>query len=346
MNQNVSQYETALRPPADGGRSDLSRQLSRRGQAESLAAHDEQAARMLEEAYRECRQLTRHHARTFYLASHFLPKRKRNACYAIYAFCRYVDDLADAGANLDGPYAERTRTVIESWRSDLANLYQSYSDGSNEHSPHLNDRSRRMVMLAWGDVLNRYHIPLKLPEMVIEGCMTDVAPRVRIETFQELRNYCVQVASSVGLMTARVFGYTEPDAEARAIDLGIAMQLTNIIRDVGEDAANNRIYLPLDELRTFGVTIEDIRKGRLTPQFRHLIDFQIARARRYYQSADEGIHLLDPDSRTTVHLMSKNYRGILDAVERNGYDVFGQRAYVSLARKLRTLPAAWLSGRM
>lgn len=278
-------------------------------------------------AYAHCRRVTAEHARTFYFASIFLNGPKRNACYALYAFCRYVDDLADRY----GSDAAATTAAIEIWRSDLTAVY----DGRSVDKP---------VMTAWADVLDRYDIPPELPEKLIEGCLSDLRPAIRYETFDDLRDYCYNVASVVGLMTSNVFGYSDRNAEGRAIDLGIAMQLTNILRDVGEDARIDRIYLPQRELQAFGLDEDFIAEGRVTDPFRRFMRFQIDRARAFYASADRGIGLLDRDSRMTVRLMRHNYAAILDAIERNDYDVFSRRARISLPRKLLSVPTVWMRG--
>lgn len=279
-----------------------------------------------EEAYDYCRDVTARFARTFYFASHFLTPRKRRSCYAVYAFCRYVDDLADEYG------AEGAEEAIVRWREDLRRVYA----GEQVDAPEL---------IAWGDVLHRYDIPLRLPEELIEGCLSDLRPSIRYDTFDELYGYCYRVASVVGLMTSRIFGYDDVTAEERAVDLGIAMQLTNILRDVAEDAADNRIYLPLEEIRAAGLSEEEIVRGEMSSEFRRFMALQIERARLYYRSADEGIAMLEPDSRLTVRLMSHNYAGILEAIEARNYDVFSGRASVSLRRKIFSVPRLWWGGK-
>ncbi len=282
----------------------------------------------IELAYDHCRNVTATHARTFYFASFFLGKPKRTACYAVYAFCRYVDDLADEyGRSGNSPAA--VEQAILRWRRDLESVY----NGRTKEEP---------VLIAWTDLLRRYDIPRELPELLIEGCMSDLRPSIHVETFDELYDYCYKVASVVGLMTGRIFGYTDPGADARAVDLGIAMQLTNILRDIGEDAAKNRIYLPREELEKFGLKDWNPIEGRITPEFRKFMRFQIDRARGYYASANLGIPMLEPDSRLTVQLMSDNYAAILGAIEQNDYDVFSHRAFVPFSRKLLSVPRLWL----
>lgn len=292
-----------------------------------MIAHSE-----LTDAYETCRLVTKEHARTFYFASFFLNRTKRNACYAVYAFCRYIDDLIDDQA-ASGPIDEAATTrLIQRWRSELDKVY----DGGESRMP---------VMVAWADILTRYDIPREWPDLLIEGCMSDLRSTVRYENFEQLYGYCYNVASVVGLMTGRIFGYEHPEAEAKAVDLGIAMQLTNILRDVGEDLATDRIYLPREELERFGISEQDLREKRISPEFIEFMRYQIDRARHYYRSANRGIPMLESDSRMTVWLMSHNYSRILDAIERNDYNVFTIRARVSLRKKLMSLPTLWLRSR-
>ena len=287
------------------------------------------------EAYEHCRDVTARFARTFYFASHFLGAEKRKACYAVYAFCRYVDDLADehAGEGMKNEDLRRvTREAVEEWRADLQRVY----DGEEMTIPEL---------VAWADLLETYNIPQELPEELIEGCVSDLRPKVRYDTFDELYDYCYKVASVVGLMTSRIFGTNDSRASARAIDLGIAMQLTNILRDVAEDARNDRIYLPREELEAAGITEEEILREEFSPRFRAFMVQQVARARSYYESAEEGIAMLEEDSRLTVRLMSRNYGRILEVIEQNGYNVFAGRAVVPMRKKILSIPQLWFEGK-
>jgi phytoene synthase len=286
------------------------------------------------EAYKYCRKVTLRFARTFYFASIFLPAPKRNACYAVYAFCRYLDDLVDESIVRDGGAVDRAAVdrMIARWRSDLDRVYA----GEDVASP---------VMTAWGDTLGRFPIGRSLPDELIEGVMSDLRPSVRFETFEELHGYCYKVASVVGLMTSEIFGYGDRRALGHAIDLGVAMQLTNILRDINEDFAANRIYIPREELERFGIDERNISEKRVCESFRRMMRFQIERAHGYYESADAGIPMLERDSRLTVTLMSHNYRRILGVIERNGYDIYSRRASVPLHRKLMTVPALWYETR-
>ncbi len=287
----------------------------------------------IQHAYTHCRRVTLKHAKTFYFASLFLPIAKRNACYAVYAFCRYVDDLIDNSVTQTGT-EDRTALacVIEQWQSQLDMVYA----GATVTTP---------VMTAWADTLRRFSIERTLPDELIAGVMTDLRDSVRFDTFDQLYDYCYKVAAVVGLMTSAIFGLRDQSARAHAVDLGIAMQLTNILRDINEDFRNNRIYIPREDLDRFGVDERCIGSRTVNPAFRRMMQFQIARAHEYYNSADVGIGMLEPDSRLTVKLMSHNYRRILNVIERNGYDVFSQRASVPLHRKLLTVPTLWYATR-
>ena len=222
------------------------------------------APESVSEAYKYCRKVTVKFAKTFYFASIFLPGPKRDACYAVYAFCRYLDDLVDENIARGGGAVDRSaidRTIAR-WRSDLDRVYA----GEAVATP---------VMTAWGDTLRRFRISRSLPDELIEGVMSDLRPVVRFDTFEELRDYCYKVASVVGLMTSEIFGYRDPRALGHAVDLGIAMQLTNILRDINEDFADNRVYIPREELERFGIDEGSIGEKRVCDAFRRLMRFQI-----------------------------------------------------------------------
>jgi phytoene synthase len=292
-------------------------------------------------AYEHCRRVTLQHAKTFYFASRFLSKEKRAACYAVYAFCRYMDDLIDTNVEQNDGMVDRATIdrTIEQWERELDRVYLGLDGNSSDES------DCAPVMRAWADTIERYNISRALPGELIEGVMMDLHSPVRYDTFEELRGYCYKVASVVGLMTSEIFGYSDPAALGHAADLGIAMQLTNILRDVGEDAAVDRIYIPREELERFGLDEWRLKEGRVCSGFRRMMRFQIERAHSYYDSADRGIPMLEPDSRLTVTLMSHNYRRILPAIERLDYDVFSRRASIPLHRKILSLPGLWYSVR-
>ena len=277
-------------------------------------------------AYDYCRHVTRRASKTFYWASLFLPYQKRLAAWAIYALCRSVDDIADTPEKGRDPLAE-----LAQWRQRLQQVYQ----GEGTHP----------IMLAWADMLRQYDVPLQPVLDLIDGVQTDLGP-VRFGTFEELRCYCYRVAGTVGLLMAPVLGYQSPDALPCAVNLGIAMQLTNILRDIGEDAQLGRIYLPSAEIAQFGYCEEALRAGVVNGAFVHLMQFQIARAESYYEQALPGIGLLDPAVQLAIMASARLYRGILGAITANGYDVFRQRAFVPLSAKVLMMPRLWLNKRL
>jgi phytoene synthase len=286
----------------------------------------------IEQAYQHCKEVTYHHAKTFYFASMFLAKEKRKACYAVYAFCRYVDDLVDNAPKES--LTHDTIELVERWRNAIKSVYEG-----SEHS--VLDNGTSLVMQAWADTLKHYAIPPNLPEELIEGVLMDTYLD-RFNTFDELHTYCYKVASVVGLMTSEIFRYSHPDALPHAIDLGIAMQLTNICRDIAEDADRGRIYLPLEELKQFNVDPNDVLQKKFTTEFQSLMKFQVERANAYYDSADKGIAYLDTDSRLTVQLMSTNYRRILNKLVTMKYNPFIERAHLTFSEKLLAVPRAYL----
>ncbi|MDZ7659170.1 phytoene/squalene synthase family protein [Fodinibius sp.] len=284
----------------------------------------------LKEAYAECRAITRYHAKTFYMATRFLPNHKQRGIFAIYSLCRYIDDLVDEAEDLLEKRElteEDIRLKLESWKQKLRDTY----DGK----AHDND-----ILIAFSDVLRQYHIPIEMPFELMEGVCMDLFKN-RYETFDELYDYSFKVASIVGLMTSQVFGYQSQDALGYAVDLGIAMQLTNILRDVGEDLQRNRIYLPQEDLACFNVSEQELFTHQRTENVIDLLEFQIQRTRRYYQRSDKGIALLSSDSRLPVYLARQNYGRILDKIEENNYNVFDKRAYLNATEKFSILPRAY-----
>jgi phytoene synthase len=268
--------------------------------------------------FRESRAYTRRHAKTFYFASHILPREKRLAAYAVYSFCRYIDNVTDHAAERGDRAIVAGR--LDALRRELDEIYA--------------DRGDRTSWSAFRETALSYGIPKEHFHTLIRGVEMDLV-KSSYATFSELQEYCYCVASVVGLIMVRVLGVSSEKALASAGDLGTAMQLTNILRDLGEDFRIGRIYIPREELARFRVAEEDLRAGRMTEGFRDLMRFQIDRARELYKRAAEGIPYLTNDgSRLCVQLMSSTYAGILGAIEKNGYDVFSRRASVPLRRKI------------
>lgn len=282
----------------------------------------------VEAAYRFCETVTKIHARSFYFAAKFLPKTKQRAVYPIYAFCRYVDDEIDESAD----ETEAIRAV-ENWKENLKEIYTG-----KDRKPKTQDQ--KQIFTAWKDLLGNYKIPENLPLELVQGVLMDTTTK-RYATFDDLYVYCYRVASTVGLMSSEILGYSDKVALEYAEAMGIAMQLTNILRDVKEDAAMGRIYLPQKDLRKFGVSETQIFENKFDENFIRLMKFQIARARDFYEKGEQGIRLLEKDSRFTVLLASRIYGRILDEIERQNYDVFASRASTTFAQKIISIPKIW-----
>jgi len=271
----------------------------------------------LAEAYQVCKAITRHHSKSFFLSTLFLPPAKRQATWALYAFCRATDDAVDLAQN------DPACSLAEWVR--LARAPTPPPDNP--------------VLLAWHDLCTHYQLDSALVDEMLAGMAMDLTLN-RYETFADLWLYCYRVASVVGLLTMAIIG-TAPGAEAYAIKLGVAFQLTNILRDVGEDTKRNRVYLPAEDLTRFGLTAEDIMAGTKDARFQNLMRFEIERNQRFYQESWPGIALLPSDSRLAVGAASFFYRTILGKITTIDYDVFQQRAHLTLSEKLCLIPRIW-----
>jgi phytoene synthase len=269
----------------------------------------------LNRSYRICREITRSHSTTFYFASLFLSPERRKAIWAVYAFCRTADDIVDTS---EQPAARLSE--IDSWQSELLAAYSG--------------RAQHPAMIAFADAVTKFDVPIEPALQLLRGARNDVTTR-RYETYDELREYCYLVASTVGLMTSPILGYA-PGALEYGVALGLAMQMTNIMRDVGEDAAMGRIYLPAEDFRRFGYSEDRLMDGVVDDSFVEMMRFEISRIRRIYDEATPGIELLVPESRYAVRLALRLYSQILDEIEHNGYDVFSRRAFVPLRSRLTT----------
>ena len=204
--------------------------------------------------------------------------------------------------------------------------------------------SQNKVASAWADTRAGFRIPYRFAEQLIDGVMTDLEVD-RYQTFEELAEYSYGVASTVGLMSMHIIGFKGQEAIPYAIRLGVALQMTNILRDVGEDWRRGRLYLPLEELEAFGLTEEHIEAGEVTENWREFMRFQIFRNRQLYQEAAPGIQMLDKDGRFAIAASAGLYQAILGDIERNDYDVFTRRAYIGAAGKLARLPRIWWQSR-
>lgn len=295
--------------------------LETHGTNEHVRADD----RVLEAAYRYCEQLTRHHSRTFYVASGLLPVEKRRAARALYAFCRVTDDIVDDARRT----TDERIAAIDRWQHDVM------SPDTRQESP---------VILAWRDTQARFNIPRGYAQQLIEGCRRDI-DQTRYQTFDDLAEYSYGVASTVGLMAMHIIGFASDDAIPYAVKLGVALQVTNILRDVGEDWRNGRVYLPQDEMSAFGLSDEDIRRGSVDERWRDFMQFQIERNRTLYAESQPGIGLLKSDGRFAIAAAADLYQAILSDIERHDFDVFNRRAHIGALGKLSRLPGIWLRSR-
>ena len=264
-----------------------------------------------------CAAVMSRHGRTFWFASRFLPPEKRRAAQAVYAFCRIGDDIVDRAAS--GAATTDVRAALDRWKREV-------------------DRPAHPVAIAFNAVRATYGIPREAVLDLFVGLEMDLAPD-RFSTWSALETYCYHVAGTVGLLIAPVLGCRDDRALVHAIQLGNAMQLTNILRDVAEDAALGRLYLPLEDLGRFGVDPETVLAGQPAGDFRGLMRFEIARARELYAASRAGIPALDFSGQLTTLASGRLYAQILTRIEEQEYDVFARRAHVSTAGKLRQLPA-------
>ncbi|MDP3937233.1 MAG: phytoene/squalene synthase family protein [Deltaproteobacteria bacterium] len=278
------------------------------------------------EATLHARAVTRFHGKTFYFASLFLPGEIRHAIWALYAYTRRLDDLVD-----ESPVPEVASVQLR--RIDRSLSARLARPGSN------------LTYLALTRAVSRFGVPHFYFHSLAAGLRMDLE-HAPYERWRDLYRYCWRVASVVGLMVARTFGRSDPATFRRVVDCGIAMQLTNILRDVGEDLERGRIYLPREDMARFGVTPDMLAKREVTEPVRKLLAFEIARARRYYESGAVVLGHVRGRVRVTATLALRLYARILDKIEENGYDVFTRRASVSLSGKLlaapRVLLVAWL----
>jgi phytoene synthase len=259
--------------------------------------------------------VAREHGRTFYFASRFLPSHSRRAIHAVYAYCRVADDIVD-NAPATGPAA--AEATLAAWEAEL-------------------DDPRHPIAVTFAVVRDRYGVPVEAARDLVAGVRMDLFHQP-YPTWVDLEGYCYKVAGTVGLMAAPLLGCADEGALGHAVDLGIAMQLTNILRDVAEDAELGRLYLPLDDLAAFGCDPDAIIAGRPNGRFPELMAFEIARARAYYASARLGVPALSAPGRFTALASARLYGGILSRIEDQNYDVFAARAHLSTRRKLRALP--------
>lgn len=277
---------------------------------------------LLQTAYDHCAEVTRQHSKTFFLASSLLPYEQRQASRSLYAFCRISDDLVDRGTG------DRLVKLLK-WKQI------SLSDIPNPDN---------LIALAWAATRAKYHIPRQYAEQLLDGVALDLT-KSRFKTFDELAHYCYGVASTVGLMTMHIVGYSGQEAIPYAIKLGVALQLTNILRDIGEDWQNGRFYLPLDELASFNLSEQDIADGNLDERWTAFMAFQIKRTRQLYEQAMPGIAMLGKSGRFAIAAAAELYAAILTDIEAHQYDNLNRRAFISKRQKLVRLPGIWYRAR-
>ena len=279
----------------------------------------------LRAAYEECSSITRREAKNFYYAFLTLPGERRRAISVVYAFCRYCDDSVD-----DQRSTETTETKLARLGGIREDLEKSYA--GTAASP---------VFLALADVARRYEIPQEYFQDIVSGVESDLVKN-RYQNFQELRQYCYQVASVVGLICLQIFGYRDARAKDHAIDLGLAMQLTNIARDVQEDLGMNRVYLPQDEMARFGYTEGELQAGIVNESFINLMQFQAQRAREYFHSGFQLLPYLSFRSRACPAVLGQLYCKVLERIESADYDVLHHRVSLSKLQKIRVMAQTWL----
>ena len=271
-------------------------------------------------------RLTRKSRSNFFYAFLMLPRAQREAIFAVYAFCRLVDDAVDVGED-----RAAQRVELERWRAEIARVFE----GRPEHP------AGQRLQAA----IRRFPIPRAALLEIIEGVGMDL-DHATYETFDALYPYCYRVASAVGLCSIEIFGYTDPRAREYAENLGIALQLTNILRDVQADATIGRVYLPQEDLRRFGVTAEDFRDGRYTPAFVQLMEWQAARARDYYARAWRALPEADRRRLFAAEIMGRTYFALLEAMEARRFRVFGERVTVPDRRRIGIALSCWARSRL
>ena len=286
-----------------------------------------------------CRKETQQWAKTFYLGTLLLPYEKRKAIWAIYVWCRRTDELMDS-PEAQKKSEEELSDSLNSWEENTKNIFKGIIKTDLD------------AVLA--DTLEKYPQTIDPYLDMIAGQRMDLN-KFRYKNFDELKLYCYRVAGTVGLMTQNVMGIDSfyaaaswievPDISEAAIALGIANQLTNILRDVGEDRQRGRIYLPQDEIKQFGYSEEELLMGKINIQWKNLMAFQLKRARDWFQTSEEGIKWLSSDARWPVWTSLRLYRKILDSIEKLDYDVFNNRAYVNKTIKAFEIPISFLISR-
>jgi 15-cis-phytoene synthase len=259
------------------------------------------------------------HSKSFYFATQFLPPKKQIAVWALYAFCRATDDLVDQNPDV-------TAEDLKAWRNDF---YQK--------------KPQAPILAAFKEVIEEYEIPLKYVNDLIDGCARDLTQKT-YKNFEDLSQYCYQVASTVGLMSAYILGFDrahQQQMEKHAIAAGVALQLTNILRDVGEDLERERLYLPAEDFAKFSCNLNEPTAWADSQGFKDLIAFEIARARTLYAEGRRGLKYLNWSGRFSVSAALRVYEEILSEIEENNYNVLTERAFVPQKKKIWLMPEAF-----
>ncbi len=265
--------------------------------------------------YKKCLEVTRVHAKTFYFCSLFLEKEKRLASYSVYAFSRIVDDEFDLGPGA-------TQLSADKWKSVINSVYGT---------GYLEDP----VLLTLRETVKKYRVPDSCFLELIAGMEMDITKK-NYSDFSELYVYCYRVAGVMGIIMAMIFGLSGEEAAVFAEKMGVAMQLTNILRDIKQDLEMGRVYIPADEMCKYNVDTKKLLSGTVDENFINLMKYQIRRARSYYSEASLGLPLIpDPNARFVAELMGIMYSGILDSIEKNNYDVFSGKLFVPTLAKVR-----------
>ena len=294
----------------------------------------------LDQAYEICRKETQKWAKTFYLGTLLLPLKKRKAIWAIYVWCRRTDEIMDS-LEASAKSKDELSDNLNEWEETTKNIFKGII------------KSELDAVLF--DTIEKYPQSIEPYLDMIEGQRMDLS-KFRYKNFSELKLYCYRVAGTVGLMTQNVMGidsaYTSapwsnnPDPSEAAVALGIANQLTNILRDVGEDRQRGRIYLPQEDIERFNYSEEELLRGEINNQWKLLMNFQLTRARDWFQRSEDGIKWLSADARWPVWTSLRLYRGILDSIEKLDYDVFNNRAFVKNSVKAMEIPISFIISRI
>ena len=274
------------------------------------------------DAYRRCAEITRHSGSSFASAFWMLPKPKRNALHAIYAFCRLADDIAD-----DPAVGSDRATLLLRWREELDGAYRG--------------KARHPVGVALSDAVERFRLPEGIFLDLLAGVEFDLTGGA-IETYEDLRLYCYRVASTVGSLVVRILGFQNSQSLEFAETMGIAVQLTNVLRDIGDDASTGRIYLPRDELVRFGVSTDSVLAGQMTDELRLMLTFYAERARSHYESADALLPREDRRALRPATAMGRIYRALLEELVERKFPCFEEPLRLPKSRRLAIAAKVWL----